>query len=312
MGDLNDLAPPALYERLSRGGLVRRLLELARDEDLGPGGDVSSISTVPESAAGEAALVARGAGVAAGLAVIPGLLEVFGVRLDLAGFLSDGERVTKGARLGVVRGRKRDILLVERAMLNFVGRLSGVATRTATFVDALGTGVRARLYDTRKSTPGLRVLEKYAVRCGGGMCHRLGLWDGVLIKDNHLAGVALGDLPGFVAASARRARQAAAEHGVALQFIEVEVDSLRQLERVLAIEPGLVDVVLLDNMNANDLRLAVSMRDAAASPVLLEASGGVRLESVRLIAETGVDRVSVGSLTHGATWLDVALDMITD
>ncbi len=312
MGDLNDLAPPVLYERLSRGGLVRRLLELARDEDLGPGGDVSSVATVPESATGEAALVARGAGVAAGLVVIPELLEVFGVRLDAAGLLRDGERVTKGSRLGVLRGRKRDILLAERTMVNIVGRLSGVATRTATFVDALGTGVRARLYDTRKSTPGLRVLEKYAVRCGGGMCHRLGLWDAVLIKDNHLAGVALGDLPGFVAASARRARQAAAEHGVALQFIEVEVDSLRQLERVLTIEPGLVDVVLLDNMSANDLRQAVSMRDGTGSPVLLEASGGVRLESVRLIAETGVDRISVGSLTHGATWLDIALDMITE
>lgn len=312
MGDLNDLAPPAFYERLSRGGLVRRLLELARDEDLGPGGDISSVATVPESAAGEAVLVSRGAGVAAGLAVVPELLEAFGVRLDLTGFLSDGERVTKGSRLGVVRGRKRDILLVERTMVNIIGRLSGVATRTATFVDALGTGVRARLYDTRKSTPGLRVLEKYAVRCGGGMCHRLGLWDAVLIKDNHLAGVALGDLPGFVAASARRARQAAADHGVALQFIEVEVDSLRQLERVLTVEPGLVDVVLLDNMSANDLRQAVTMRDGAGSPVLLEASGGVRLESVRLIAETGVDRISVGSLTHGATWLDIALDMITE
>ncbi len=312
MTDLNDLPLPALYERLSRGGLVRKLLELAREEDLGPAGDLTSTATVPEGAKGEAALVARSPGVVAGLAVLPELLAVFGAGLQTGDLLNDGDRVTRGARLGVLRGRKRDILLVERTLVNLVGRLSGVATRSAMFVDALGTGVRARLYDTRKSTPGMRVLEKYAVRCGGAMCHRLGLSDAVLIKDNHLAGVALGDLTGFVTASARRARQAAAEHAIGLSFVEVEVDSLRQLERVLSVEPGLIDVVLLDNMSPNDLRLAVSMRDAAGSPVQLEASGGVRLESVRLIAETGVDRISVGSLTHGATWLDIALDMVAD
>lgn len=312
MADLNDLPPPALYERLSRGGLVRRLLEIARDEDVGPGGDISSLATVPESAVGEGALVARSAGVVAGLAAVPELFSVFGVALECAGGVSDGQRVTRDARLAVLRGRKRDILLVERTLVNMLGRLSGVASRTATFVDALGTGVRARLFDTRKSTPGLRVLEKYAVRCGGGMCHRLGLSDAVLIKDNHLAGVALGDLAGFIASAARRAREAAARLGAAIAFVEVEVDSLRQLERLLAVEAGLIDLVLLDNMNANDLRQAVAMRDGAGSALVLEASGGVRLESVRLIAETGVDRISVGSLTHGATWMDVALDMMTD
>ncbi|MFM9996304.1 MAG: carboxylating nicotinate-nucleotide diphosphorylase [Phycisphaerales bacterium] len=311
MPDLNQFRLPELYAHLSRGGLVRRLVELARDEDLGPGGDVTSIATVPESAVGEAAVVARSAGVVCGMAAVQDLFTAFGVTLGVADAVPDGARVEKSDRIGIVRGRKRDILLVERTLVNLIGRLSGVATRAATFVDALGTGVRARLYDTRKSTPGLRVLEKYAVRCGGAMCHRLGLWDAVLIKDNHLAGVALGDLAGFVAAAVRRARQTAAAGGVALAFIEVEADSLKQLERLLTVEPGLIGVILLDNMSPHELRQAVAARDAAASPVQLEASGGVRLESVRLIAETGVDRISAGTLTHGAAWMDVALDMIT-
>lgn len=310
MPDLNQLALPDLYTHLSRSGLVRRVLEVARDEDLGPGGDVTSVATVPESAAGEASIVARSAGVVCGMASAPDLFAAFGVALDLGDAVPDGARVEKGDRIAFVRGRKRDILLVERTLVNLIGRLSGVATRAATFVDAMGTGVRARLYDTRKSTPGLRMLEKYAVRCGGAMCHRLGLWDAVLIKDNHLAGVALGDLAGFVAAAAKRARQAAAEGGVGLSFIEVEADSLKQLERLLAVEPGLIGVILLDNMSPHELRQAVAARDAAGSPVALEASGGVRLESVRLIAETGVDRISAGTLTHGAAWMDVALDMV--
>lgn len=313
MQDLNSLSLPALYARLAAGGLVRRVLELARDEDLGsgPGCDVTSLATVPESAPGEAAMVSRAPGVVCGLAVIEELIAVFGVQLERAEFLADGDRVEKGTRLGVLRGRRRDILLVERTMINVIGRLSGVATRTSGFVDALGIGVRARLYDTRKSTPGLRMLEKYAVRCGGALCHRLGLWDAVLMKDNHLAGVPLADLAGFVAAAARRARGAAAARGIPLTFVEVEVDSLKQLERLLTVDAGLIDVILLDNMSPNDMRRGVSLRDAAGVPVLLEASGGVRLESVRLIAETGVDRISAGSLTHGATWLDVALDMVT-
>lgn len=308
--DLNDLPLPVLYERLTGGGLARRLFELARDEDVGAAGDVTSRATVPEEARGNAAIVARAAGVVCGMAAAPGLLEAFGVTARIEHAVPDGARVERGDRIGVLSGRKRDILMVERALVNLIGRLSGVATRAATFVDALGTGVRARLYDTRKSTPGLRVLEKYAVRCGGAMCHRLGLSDAVLIKDNHLVGVSLSDLPAFISSASRRARTEAAEHGTTLGFVEVEADSLRQLERLLTVEPGLVDVVLLDNMSPHELRQAVALRDGAGSPVLLEASGGVRLESVRLIAETGVDRISAGTLTHGAAWLDVALDMI--
>jgi nicotinate-nucleotide pyrophosphorylase (carboxylating) len=165
--------------------------------------------------------------------------------------------------------------------------------------------VRARLYDTRKTTPGLRVLEKYAVRCGGGMCHRIGLFDAVLIKDNHIVGVGLDRLAAVVAEASRRARD---EREVS--FVEVEVESLAQLERVLGLGPGIVDIVLLDNMGLDDLRRAVAMRDASASKPALEASGGVRLDTVRAIAETGVERISAGTLTHGATWLDVAMDML--
>lgn len=310
MDDLNSLALPALYARLAAGGLVRRLLELARDEDLGVGGrDESTLASLAANAAGEAALVARAPGVVCGLAALDELFGVFGVRPERTDLVADGERVQKGDRIAVLRGRTRDLLLVERTMVNLVARLSGVSTQTLSFVHAMGTGVRARLYDTRKTTPGLRMLEKYAVRCGGAMAHRLGLWDAVLLKDNHLAGVPPSDLAGFVATAARRARDAAEARGQPLTFVEVEVDSLKQLERLLTLDAGLIDVILLDNMSPNDLRQGVGMRDSSGQPVLLEASGGVRLDSVRLIAETGVDRISAGSLTHAATWLDLALDM---
>ncbi len=312
MADLNDLTLPALFERLGAGGMVRRSLEFARDEDLGGVGDLTSQACVPASAAGSAAIVARQRGVVAGLAVIPDLLEVFGAPLECRLLVADGDPVADGARLGVLRGSKRDILRVERTLLNFVGRLSGVATRTRTFVDAIGQGVKARVLDTRKTTPGLRVLEKYAVRCGGGLCHRIGLSDAVLIKDNHIAGVPTERLAQVITEASRRARGLAAAAEVELGFVEVEVDSLAQLERVLTVEKGLVDIVLLDNMDADALRQAVALRERAGSALQLEASGGVRLENVRLIAESGVDRISVGSLTHGATWLDIALDMLDE
>lgn len=307
MTDLNAMSLPRLYEHLCQGGLVRRVLELARDEDLGGAGDVTSELSVPLGARAEAGIVAREAGVAAGLASVPELLDVFGCSLAFERRVEDGERLVPGAVLGTLGGSLREILAVERTLLNMVGRLSGIATRTAEFVAALGTGVRAKIYDTRKTTPGLRVLEKYAVRCGGGMSHRLGLYDAVMMKDNHIAGVGLERLAEVVGEAARRAK---ARRGAgAPAFFEVEVDSLAQLERVLSVEPGLVDIVLLDNMAAGEMREAVAMRDGAGSGAQLEASGGVRLGTVRAIAETGVERISVGSLTHGASSLDVALDI---
>lgn len=309
-GDVNTMPLPEAYAALAASGLVTRLLELARDEDLGFTGDATTAACLATDLTGEGRVVMRDGGVVAGLAAMETLCDVFAPACRATVMVNDGERVPADTTLCVVRGPMRELLALERTMLNLLGRLSGIATLTARYVSAIPPGSRAALYDTRKTTPGLRVLEKYAVRCGGGRCHRLGLHDAVLIKDNHLVGVSLSDLPAFISSASRRARTEAAEHGTTLGFVEVEADSLRQLERLLTVEPGLVDVVLLDNMSPHELRQAVALRDGAGSPVLLEASGGVRLESVRLIAETGVDRISAGTLTHGAAWLDVALDMI--
>jgi nicotinate-nucleotide pyrophosphorylase (carboxylating) len=210
----------------------------------------------------------------------------------------DGQRVERGTTLATVAGSLRGILAAERTALNFLQRMSGVATLTRKFVDA-AAGFKVKLLDTRKTTPGWRLLEKYAVRCGGGTNHRMGLYDGILIKDNHLAGLG---------GSVRKAvEQARAYPGNAGLPVEVEVDTLEQLEVALAVR---ADIVLLDNMTLEQLRLAVARRDAIASGVLLEASGGVNLTTVRDIAATGVDRISVGAFTHSATALDIALDYI--
>ncbi|MBL9032729.1 MAG: carboxylating nicotinate-nucleotide diphosphorylase [Phycisphaerae bacterium] len=310
MSDPNGLPLHALYAALAQSGLIARLLELARDEDLGPAGDATSAASIPPDAAGSAIMVARTGGRIAGLAALPDLALAFGARLRIDTLLRDGHDAQPGQPIARLAGPARDLLAIERTALNLVSRLSGVATRTAAFAARLadarvnGRPAHARLYDTRKTTPGLRVLEKYAVRCGGGHCHRIGLFDAVLIKDNHLAGVAVPDLPGVVAraaASARAARPAPA-------FVEVEVDSLDQFRALLTLPRGTVDIVLLDNMTLDQLRHAVALRDASASRPELEASGGVTLDSVRAIAQTGVDRISAGTLTHGATWLDIALD----
>ncbi len=309
MDDPNALTLPQLYAHLARGGLVRRLLDLARDEDLGSVGDRTSAACIPVGARAEARLVCRSGGIVAGLAAGPDLIGVFApgrdVHLDVK--LEDGGRAAANSTIAVLSGPLRDVLAIERTLLNLVGRLSGIATRTAMFVERMGTGVRARLFDTRKTTPGLRLLEKYAVRCGGGHTHRVGLYDAVLIKDNHLAGVAPDQLADFVAAASARARAAAGPDG--LQFVQVEVESLAMLERVLGLPVGVVDIVLLDNMPADEMSECVRVRDRLAPRVELEASGGITLETIRRVAESGVDRISVGSLTHGAASIDVALDI---
>jgi nicotinate-nucleotide pyrophosphorylase (carboxylating) len=207
----------------------------------------------------------------------------------------EGQAVTPGAVLASVRGRMRSILAGERTALNFVQRLSGIASLTRCYVDAVA-GLPCRILDTRKTTPGWRLLEKYAVRCGGGHNHRMGLHDAILIKDNHLA--ALG------APLAEAVRRARAAHGSTIP-LEIEVDTLEQLEEALAARP---DIVLLDNMPAEVMRRAVERRNAVAPGVLLEASGGVTLATLRGIAETGVDRISIGALTHSAVALDIGLD----
>lgn len=316
VADLNALPLSDLYTELSRQGFVRRLLELARDEDLGPPvpgrptweADVTSMAGLGSGSIGAATLAARQGGVVAGLAAIPDLLRVFGVDVQWMPLATDGQRAEAGGALGRLSGPLGQILALERTMLNLVSRLSGVATRTADFVRSVA-GLNVQLLDTRKTTPGLRVLEKYAVRCGGGYSHRMGLHDALLIKDNHLAGVPLERLAAFVGAAVDRARAAATARGSALRFAEVEVDSLEQLGVLLDAGGAGADIILLDNMSAAMLREAVHMRNTAARGVLLEASGGVRLENVRALAETGVDRISVGGLTHQAVGIDLGLDV---
>jgi nicotinate-nucleotide pyrophosphorylase (carboxylating) len=272
-----------------------RLARLALDEDLGQPGDLTSTALIAPDLVGQAVFVARAPGVVAGLPAARLVCEMIDPRLEFVEAVEDGSAVTPGDRLAVVRGPMRGILTAERTALNFLQRLSGVATQTAAYAREL-SGLPCKLLDTRKTTPGWRLLEKYAVRLGGGHNHRVGLYDGVLIKDNHLA--ALG---GSVADAVTLARRMYGD-GVP---VEVEVDNLDQLDVALGVGP---DIVLLDNMSNEQLREAVRRRDAVAPKVQLEASGGVTLATLRGIGETGVDRVSVGALTHSAKALDIALD----
>lgn len=305
--DPNALSLPDFYATLAATGLIERLLVLARDEDLCPSGEDATTAVMGLGEAPiRAAVTFRERAVLAGMAALPDLVRVFGGGIAVEPIAADGDALRAGDAACVLAGPGSRVLTLERTLLNLVGRLSGIATRTAAFVRAVeGTG--ARICDTRKTTPGLRAFEKYAVRCGGGASHRLSLADAVLIKDNHLAGVGLDELAGVVTEAARKAGMMRTGAG-GLSFVEVEVDSLEQLERVLTIEPGLIDYVLLDNFTPGELRDAVAFRARAKSPVAFEASGGVTLGTVRDIAETGVERISVGGLTHQAVSIDVGLD----
>lgn len=292
----------------------QRLLALAVAEDLGdaeggPRGDATTLALVPPKVAGCTAIVARQAGVLAGLPAVEPTLHAIDPALTFRASARDGDLLDRGSVAGRIEGPAASILQVERVVLNLLGRLSGIATLTRRYVDAVA-GTDARIYDTRKTTPGWRRLEKYAVRCGGGRNHREALFAAVLIKDNHLAlGAQTAESgAGYSPAEAvRRARRwLEAQYGVAADWIvEVEVDTLEQLEAVL---PAAPDIVLLDNMPASNLREAVALRNRVAENVELEASGGVDLATVRAIAETGVERISVGALTHSAPSLDLGLD----
>jgi nicotinate-nucleotide pyrophosphorylase (carboxylating) len=242
--------------------------------------------------------------VVAGLPIAHWVAMYFGVGDRFRALIRDGDRLEQGTVVASVAGPMRKLLMLERTALNFLGRLSGIATLTARFVGETA-GTRARILDTRKTTPGWRALEKYAVRCGGGQNHRFGLFDQVLIKDNHLAWLtASGAIdPIGSAVAAARAKVPAGT------LVEVEVDTLDQFDLALAARP---DIILVDNFNQAGVAEAVRRRDAVAPGVLLEVSGGVTLESVALLARTGVDRISVGALTHSARSLDVGLDFDLD
>jgi nicotinate-nucleotide pyrophosphorylase (carboxylating) len=279
----------------------RPLVQLALQEDLDGGGDVTSQTVLPAELQGQAAFTARAAGVVAGLPLVQIVYAAAAPAVTLQTQARDGDRVAPGQRLAVASGPLRGLLTGERTALNFLQRLSGVATQTRRFVEA-AAGTRAKILDTRKTTPGWRLLEKYAVRCGGGHNHRMGLYDGILIKDNHLAG--LEQYPDAIARAVAAARAGAGRE----LPVEIEVDRLDQLDQALACGP---DLVLLDNMTAVEMREAVRRRDSVAPGVLLEASGGITLERIPAIAATGVERISVGALTHSAPALDIGLDYQT-
>ena len=289
----------------------RRIVRLAVFEDLDRGYDWTTVALAPEGARAAASVVARQAGTIAGLAALPIVLDEMDIAAQWQPRVQDGQQVPAGTVLATISGSARDLLTCERTLLNLLGRLSGIATLTRRYVE-LVTGTKARIYDTRKTTPGWRRLEKYAVHCGGGRNHRTGLFDAVLIKDNHLALGRQGNLPhGYTPAQAvERARTflaetLAGEGRDSKLIVEVEVDSLAQLAEVLPAGP---DIVLLDNMTIEHLRAAVALCSSLAPRVELEASGGVNLDTARAIAETGIERISVGALTHSAPSLDVGLD----
>ena len=271
--------------------LIEPIIRAALAEDLGRAGDITSAACIDADARLSARFASRKFGVVAGIGCARLSLLALDPTATFKAVVADGEALQGGTVIAYVKANARALLSAERTALNLLGRLSGIATLTRTYVEAVaGTG--AAITDTRKTTPGLRALEKYAVRCGGGVNHRFGLDDAILIKDNHIAAA------GGVGAAIRRAK-AASGH---LVKIEAEVDSLDQLDEALAERP---DVIMLDNFSLADLRTAVAR---AKGQVVLEASGGVTLETVRAIAETGVDVISVGALTHSAPVLDIGLD----
>lgn len=308
--DPNGLSLDDFADRLRQRGHIRQLIELARDEDLGsPTHDWTGELMFAPSDQRRIVMRAREPGIVSGLTFLRDILEVFDPDqgVDSTVEARDGDRIKPGDILAAFTGNARTIVAFERTMLNLISRMSGIATRTRSFVDCVAD-TEAQVCDTRKTTPGLRDFEKFAVRCGGGTTHRMGLNDAVLIKDNHLAGLAGDDLKTKIESLARRVNQIRSEQGEELWFVQIEVDRMDQFEQVLDAEPGSVDMVLLDNMKPAMLRCAVEMRDERGSRIQLEASGGVTMETVGEIARSGVDRISIGGLTHQATSLDFGFD----
>ncbi|SMP42030.1 nicotinate-nucleotide pyrophosphorylase [carboxylating] [Neorhodopirellula lusitana] len=316
---------------------LRQLVRLAIAEDLDVSMDWTTVAMIDAERRGACQIVSRDHGIAAGIALAPWIIDEFDADLEVEVLISEGESFSPGTPLVRLSGSARDLLTSERVTLNLLSRLCGVATLTNQYVKQM-QGTSARLYDTRKTTPGWRRLEKYAVSCGGGHNHRTGLYDGFLIKDNHLAlgrsketnaagdgeeaatastdGLKSGELKADKSKAGKltageAARRAVAMRGgtlnqlVAPTMVEIEVDSLDQFDQV--IHTG-IDIILLDNFSLDDLRTAVARRDAAEVTVELEASGNVNIDTIANVAATGVDRISSGALTHQATWLDLGMD----
>ena len=286
---------------------LRSLLALARGEDLGSG-DVTG-ELLPADLRARGRFVAREGMVVCGAAFLAPIAAAYDSNIRTTVSAGEGDSVAAGAALAEWTGPARGVLAAERVALNFLQRLSGIATATRRYVDAAAGG-SAEIYDTRKTTPGWRRLEKYAVRCGGGRNHRMGLHDAVLVKDNHLAALAKaghGDPLSAIAAGFDEARRRLDDSG----FIEVEVDTLEEFQAAVSLG---ADVILLDNMTPDQMRQAVALRDQAGlgGRLALEASGGVNLANVREVADTGVDRIAIGAITHSAVAVDIGFDMVLD
>jgi nicotinate-nucleotide pyrophosphorylase (carboxylating) len=271
--------------------VVDKAVAEALAEDLGLGGDITTQATVSAGTRASGVIAARKAGTIAGMQLAQAAFKTRDPFTQFEAVIGDGDRVEAGGVIARVSGEARVLLTAERTALNFLGHLSGIATLTARYVAAV-SGTKARIIDTRKTTPGLRALEKFAVRCGGGVNHRFGLFDAILIKDNHIVA------SGGVGAALERARA----HAGHMVKVEIEVTNLDEIDEALQLDP---DALLLDNMDVSALRAAVR---EVAGRVVTEASGGVNLDTVRAIAETGVDLISVGALTHSAPVLDIGLD----
>ena len=289
---------------------LEKLIKSALLEDIGSG-DITSENFISRGSTSHARVITRKKCVAAGFAVAQEVFREVDPTLIVTLLAEDGKMLQPGESLLTVEGSTRSLLTAERVVLNFLGRLIGVATLTRTFVDAVaGTGVT--ILDTRKMTPGWRLLEKEAVRAGGGKNHRIGLFDAVLIKDNHLAAIADASQGFEKSASEQLALLPKKTQEMRLQHpeikIEIEADTLEQVKFFLTIPE--INVILLDNMNLEKLREAVALRNAMAPQIRLEASGGITLENIRLIAETGIDEISLGAVTHSAPWADLSLECV--
>jgi nicotinate-nucleotide pyrophosphorylase (carboxylating) len=281
---------------------AKPLLTVSLREDLGREGDITTQAFLPPDARGTVNIVSRQAGVVAGLPLAETVWQLLDPSVQVRRLIEDGNPVSPGSVIAEVSGKIIILLAGERAALNFMTHLSGIASLTAKFV-AAAAGTKAGIYDTRKTLPGWRILAKYAVRAGGGRNHRIGLFDAVLIKDNHLAAWKAANSTNTVAQAVTVARGKVAPGIV----VEVEVDTLDQLQDALSASP---DIILLDNMGPDLLRQAVTLRDAVARDVQLEASGGINLNNVAEIAATGIERISIGALTHSAPALDIGLDWL--
>ena len=301
MNELPSISNQKMLEQLAPRTVRSTLIQVARAEDLGDGCDVTSQASVPPKQRVNIQIRARVPGVICGLSLLEEILAGFGMEAEAELAAVDGDKINAGAVVATLEGRHAELLTVERTMLNLLGHLSGIATATRRLVD-LVAGTRAAICETRKTLPGLRGLQKYAVYCGGGRLHRFGLFDAALFKDNHLA--TMRSLGTDLEAACRAARTKGQ-----IRFVEVEVDTLDQLDTVLSFEPGVVDIILLDNMPPEMMAEAVQRRDDRRPGVELEASGGISEATIQAVAQAGVDRISVGALTHSVQNLDLGFDL---